>query len=308
MAAAHRLTAALVTGFVEALINELIGIDGEQELALSLLTLGGGEEVAPASAYGSLSRLNLNFIPLSYEQVDYASIRRMHAASSFDDPAEVQEWRQSARATNLTAPAPAGPVTSLAPIPPEALPGGSIEEVIQRRASTRRFAKKSIPFTELSVILDRATRGIPGDFLSEYSQLNDIYLIINRVDGLDPGAYYYRRPAHELELLKAGEFSGRAAYLSLDQELGGDGAVTVFFMADLTPLLAAFGNRAYRAAQMEAGIIGGKVYLASYALKRGATGLTFYDDDVTEFFSPHAAGKSCIFEMAIGVPGKRPLM
>jgi len=29
---------------------------------------------------------------------------------------------------------------------------------------------------------------------------------------------------------------------------------------------------------------------------------------VTEFFSPHAAGKSCIFELSIGVPGKRPLM
>jgi hypothetical protein len=29
--------------------------------------------------------------------------------------------------------------------------------------------------------------------------------------------------------------------------------------------------------------------------------LTFYDDDVTEFFSPHAEGKSAIFVMALGV-------
>jgi hypothetical protein len=59
---------------------------------------------------------------------------------------------------------------------------------------------------------------------------------------------------------------------------------------------------------MESGIIGSKMYIAAYALGRGATGLTFYDDEVTEFFSPHAAGKSCILALAIGVPGKRPLL
>ena len=52
--------------------------------------------------------------------------------------------------------------------------------------------------------------------------------------------------------------------------------------------------------QLEAGIIGGKLYLGAYALRLGATGLTFFDDDVTNFFSPHAAGKSAIFLVAIG--------
>jgi hypothetical protein len=42
------------------------------------------------------------------------------------------------------------------------------------------------------------------------------------------------------------------------------------------------------------------MYLASYAQRLGATGLTFFDDDVTQFFSPHAAGKSTIFLVAIG--------
>jgi hypothetical protein len=110
-----------------------------------------------------------------------------------------------------------------------------------------------------------------------------------------------------MELLKPGEFSAKAAYLTLDQDLGGDACVTFFFMTDLKPVLDAYGSRGYRAAQMEAGVIGGKMYLASYALKRGATGLTFFDDDVTEFFSPHAAGKSCILVVSVGIPAKRPL-
>ena len=61
----------------------------------------------------------------------------------------------------------------------------------------------------------------------------------------------------------------------------------------------------YRAVQLEAGILGGKLYLGAYAQRLGATGLTFYDDEVIEFFSPHAAGKSAIFLMALGKSVKR---
>jgi SagB-type dehydrogenase family enzyme len=201
-----------------------------------------------------------------------------------------------------------GEVFSLAPPPDEQVPAEAIEDVVQRRASTRRFAPRPMPLADLSAIVKRATRGMQTDFLAgDGTPLNDIYAIVNRVEGLPPGAYYYRGKDRALELLKPGDFSKKAAYLTLDQDLGGDAAVTFFFMADLKAVLEAYGNRGYRAAQMEAGIVGGKMYLTAYALKRGATGLTFYDDDVTEFFSPHAAGKSCIFVMVIGIPGKRPL-
>ncbi len=65
------------------------------------------------------------------------------------------------------------------------------------------------------------------------------------------------------------------------------------------------GNRGYRALQLEAGILGGKLYLAAYAQRLGATGLTFHDDDVTNFFSPHAKSKSAIFLVALGRSAQR---
>jgi len=46
--------------------------------------------------------------------------------------------------------------------------------------------------------------------------------------------------------------------------------------------------------------LGGKFYLASYAQNVGVTGLTFYDDAVTEFFSPHAKDKSVMFMVVLG--------
>ena len=107
-----------------------------------------------------------------------------------------------------------------------------------------------------------------------------------------------------LELLEAGEGEGdfrrRAGHLGLGQSLPADAAVNVYFLLDLAPVLERFGNRRYRAAQIEAGILGGKLYLAAYAQGFGATGLTFFDDDVTAFFSPHARGKSVMFLVALG--------
>jgi len=51
----------------------------------------------------------------------------------------------------------------------------------------------------------------------------------------------------------------------------------------------------HNTAQLEAAIIGGKLYLAACSQKLGASGLIFFDDDATDFFSPHAVGKSACF-------------
>jgi SagB-type dehydrogenase family enzyme len=131
-----------------------------------------------------------------------------------------------------------------------------------------------------------------------------LYVIVNAVDGLEPGAYYYRRNDGTLEMLKPGDFRAAATYLDLGQALAGDASAAIFMMADLNSILNRFGNRGYRAVQTEAGIIGGKLYLAAYTLRLGATGLTFFDDAVTTFFLPHAAGKSTIFLVAVGKSAK----
>ena len=73
-------------------------------------------------------------------------------------------------------------------------------------------------------------------------------------------------------------------------------------MTPLEQVLETYGNRGYRAAQFEASIVAGKIYLASYAQGIGASGSTFFDDAVTEFFSPHAEDKSTMIAVGVGVP------
>ena len=157
-------------------------------------------------------------------------------------------------------------------------------------------------------MLDRATRGIPADFLEPPgATLNGLYLIVHAVEGLAAGTYVYHRSERGLEPLREGSFRTEAAYLGLEQALPAQASVNIYCLADLEAVLARFGNRGYRAAQLEGAIIGGKLYLSAYAQRLGATGLTFYDDEVTAFFSPHAAGKSVMFLTAIGHPARKRL-
>jgi len=130
--------------------------------------------------------------------------------------------------------------------------------------------------------------------------LLDLYLIVNAVEGLPSGSYLFSPADQTLTCLQEGAFRQEAGHLCFEQALGADASVVMFFMADLDAVLNHFGNRGYRAAQLEAGIVGGKMYLCAYALGLGASGLTFFDDDVTAFFSPDAAGKRAIFVVALG--------
>jgi SagB-type dehydrogenase family enzyme len=296
MSEAAHLPARIVTAFVDSQVNELLSLDTKREVAFSLVSIGHQPSTLPSPP--QISPLNLPIVPYSQEEVDYPAMRRMHEASSLVSAAEVEALRGQTPSPDF--PAPKGATTSLQ-LSSDSLPTDTIEKVISRRGSTRQFSRDSITLAQLSLLLDRATRGIPADFLERFgTHLNDLYLIVNNVDGLAAGAYVYHWEEKLLELLKPGDFRDKAGFLGLDQQIPADAAVDVFFLADLKKILERYGNRGYRAAQLEAGILGGKLYLAAYAQRLGASGLTFYDDEVINFFSPHARGKSAIFLVALG--------
>lgn len=305
MVEALNLPARLLCGFVDDEVNRLLDLDSQREVAFSMLALGSVPGASPAPP-GEVRPLDLPTVPLSNTEVEYPEMREIHQASSLISSDEVAAWRGRTPVKQI--PIPTGPTVSVRPGSEEEVGRESIETVILRRGSTRRFAREPVTFTELSTMLDIASRNLPADFLDPPgSQLNDVYLIVNDVENLAPGAYFFHRDRRELECLKEGNFRRKAYSLGLEQDLPGDASVDVFFLSDLSPVLERFGNRGYRAVQLESGILGGRLYLAAYAQRLGATGLTFYDDDVSEFFSPHAKTKSAIFLMALGKSAKRQL-
>jgi SagB-type dehydrogenase family enzyme len=300
--ASASISARVVSGFIDARVDRLLGIDAEREASLCLVPLGAH---SPAPDPPEVPSIAPETVPLSKEEVDYPEIRRIRAASVLVSEEEVQAWRAAfARPLSPQSSGTRYPLDLLA----EGIDSGrTLGDVILRRGSTRRFARTAISFPQLSTILDRSTRGVPTDFLGgPGTSLIDVYLIANDVEGLPNGAFYFSPSDRALELLKEGGFRREAGYLCLEQQLGADASVVVFFLADLSRLLDRYGNRGYAAAQLEAGIVGGKIYLCAYALGLGTTGTTFYDDDVTAFFSPHAQGQSAIFAVALGRAARAP--
>ena len=300
VAASEGLGARVITAFLDQAVDRLLGIDGEREGTLCLVALGG--DSPPPTSVGDLTALPYRATPLSAQEVDYPALRRVHRACFLEGEQEVQSLRGAAAAAG-NPPAKGRLLTLRMPSP---LHGPPLGPTIIRRGSTRKFGRVGIGLNVFSVILDRASHGVPMDvFTSEGDSTLDLYVIVNDVEELPAGAYYYRRGEGMLELLKEGEFRADAGHLGLGQALPGDAAACVFFLADLERVLSTLGNRGYRVAQLEAGIMGGKMYLAAFAQEIGATGLTFYDDDVITFFSPHASGKEPIFLMAFGIPKSR---
>lgn len=306
VAEAAAIPARIVLGFADDAVNELLGLDTRREAALACVAVGEGEPV-DASA-GVLQALERHSPPPRSPapfrgEVDYPAIRAAHSASSLATPEEARRWRERAFRRPL-----AGPQGLLVPLAATAgLAPRSVEQTIARRGSTRRFGRVSIAHAALSHILRTAVTELNADFCAgagddrtSTALLSDIYLIVHAVDGLSPGAYLYRRDRDALELLKPGDFRREAGFLDLGQELAADASVNLYALADLGLVVRRLGDRGYRAASLEAAIIGGRVYLSAYALGLGATGLTFFDDDVTAFFSPHAAGKSVLFLTAVG--------
>ena len=197
---------------------------------------------------------------------------------------------------------PSGPLAPIDLPSPRPAAGRALGETILARGSTREFSGEPIAREQLSDCLYHATRGFPAD---APVGLVDLYVTVHAVEGITPGAYAYRPVPHQLEPIRLGDFRRESAFLCLEQPLGGTSSATVFFLADLGRILDGLGNRGYRLANLEAGLIGGRLYLGAYAQRFGATGLTFYDRAVVEFFSPHAAGKDAVFVTALGRAARR---
>jgi SagB-type dehydrogenase family enzyme len=294
-AAAMGLPAKLLIGFVDDHVNHLLGIDGQREASLCVAPIGPAGPLPLAGRVDHVPSLAVETVAGTNEEIQYPEMSRLHAASKLTAPEEVVAWRSPL-------PMPPGQHLGmrypLATGTPNASPLG---QVIRQRGSTRRFAPEAISHAQLSAILVHATTGLTTDFLgpNRPTTLN-LYLIVNAVEGLPAGSYVFSPADQALLCLRGGAFRQEAGHLCFEQALAADASAVMFFMADLDAVLQHFGNRGYRAAQLEAGVIGGKMYLCAYALGLGASGLTFFDDEVTTFFSPDAAGQRAIFVVALG--------
>jgi len=293
--------ARIVQGFEDQTVNELLGVQDEEEATICLSPIGPEGHPSTDRQLKRIDPILPKVQPLSEEETKYAGIWEAHRASFLHTKEEVDNWTKM-RLETSNSERTTYPKIPLPPPMIEATGSRRLGEVILQRGSTRRFSRSPITLSQLSTVLRTSTGPIPRDYLPESENLIKTYFIANAVEGLAPGSYFYSGEQKSLEELKRGELRQMSAYLCLGQPLFGDASVVFFLMTRLREVLEALGNRGYRTAQLEGGIVAGKIYLSAYALGLGASGSTFYDDAVTEFFSPHAKEKNTMIAVGLGIP------
>jgi SagB-type dehydrogenase family enzyme len=339
--ASMKLPTKLIMGYVDDIVDRLLRLEALKEASIVIAPIGIGYCPKSDSKTDSNMQKEIADLPIPKivsvsqgEEIDYPDIWKVHQNSKLLDREDAESWidiqtnstlsgqqiqtnhntssiskqhleqrHQNFELENNTEPIlDRKEMLDVTGTPTRM----TIGEVILRRGSTRRFDKhSSISISTLFSILDSSTRGVPMDVANEQamSSVIDAYLISNSVVGLEPGAYFFNRKLKALDLLKRNASRQISGYLCLGQSLFSDASAVIFLMADLHKVLDELGNRGYRVAQLEAGIIAGKIYLSSYAHSIGASGTTFFDDATTEFFAPHAANRSTMIAVGVGVPG-----
>lgn len=302
-ATGHR--AAAVAGFADGDIVDLLGLEPAWEAPIALAPIGAGD---PAPEPRDVTPIDPETEPVSPDWTDYPAIVEAWRASTLPDGDAASDWRTSAvqaRGTGATTGEGADSI-QLEPVSPETQTRRPLSATIRRRRSCRAYERAGPSHKQVATILDRATRGVPGDWnegAADGLEYNDCYLLATGVEGLPDGSYYYDERTDTLERL--GEATNdQQRHLALNQGWAGQAHVNVYLLADVDAITDELGNRGYRLAQLEAGIVLGRLYLATYAHRDlGGTGLTFFDDAVTEHFAPRAAEQTPMTLFAFGTAG-----
>ena len=296
------LRSSIIIGFRDDEVNNLLGLTFGKEAAIAISPIGIGLGEQSSISIEKIPSINLETTP-STEEVDFPEIWDAHRESSLSNENEVELWNNTEEIAERSLDIKGNSSHPLHQNIYQPNNQPHLDRVILQRGSTRRFRQKPITYNDLSDIIISSTKGIPMDFLKKRgSSIIETYLIINSVENLHSGAYFFDRLTGSLILIKRGEFRNNSGYLCLEQPLFSSASVVFFLMADLQKITDNYGNRGYRAAQFEAGVIAGKIYISAYSSGIGASGSTFYDDAVSNFFLPYSEGRDTMIAIGIGIP------
>ncbi len=169
----------------------------------------------------------------------------------------------------------------------------SFTEVLEGRKSVREYSDRGYTLEELSYLL-HATLGVKKTWRNHITLRTvpsagarhalELFLLINNVDGLEPGLYRY--VALEHKLLKMDTPPSIADGITaecLGQSFVKNTSVTFIWVAVVPRMTWRYSERGYRYLFLDAGHSCQNLYLASEALGGGTCAIGAYDDESINF-------------------------
>jgi SagB-type dehydrogenase family enzyme len=161
-------------------------------------------------------------------------------------------------------------------------------DAIEGRRSVRHYARDPLTLEELA-FLCWSTQGIVEVKAPYYTLRNvpsaggrhafETYLLINRVEGLQPGLYRYLAFSHSLAVIDTGSgIVDRIMSACLGQAFVRSSAVTFIWSAVIYRMAWRYSERAYRLVHLDCGHVCQNLYLAGEQIGCGTCAIGAFDD------------------------------
>jgi len=171
------------------------------------------------------------------------------------------------------------------------VPSMDVRQAMENRTTLRKYTQQEISLNELSYLL-WVTQGVksvtdrPATLRTVPSAGSrhafETYLLINRVESLNPGVYRYSALKHcvyaaNMEV----NITEKVTTACKSQSHIRTSAVTFFWVAVLERMAWRYAERAARYVLLDAGHVCQNLYLAAESIGCGVCGIAAYDDDLT---------------------------
>ena len=189
--------------------------------------------------------------------------------------------------------------------------GPSLWRLLSERRSERRFTDALMEPSELSQLL-WAAQGIsrhgPGIAFRTAPSAGalyplETYLVIHRVESIDPGIYHYDVEYHQLEQLTTGDYRAEIAGAALDQRMAARANVVFVWTSVFERSKWKYRQRAYRYVYLDAGHVAQNLALAAVALGLGTCQIAaLYDEEANRLLGVDGVEESTIYMTVVGKP------
>ena len=194
------------------------------------------------------------------------------------------------------------------------MPEITLAQAINQRKSLRKYSNKPLSLQELSFMLWATcwVKEYHSTIYNEFTRRNvpsagsrhpmECYLLINKVESVQPGLYYYHPLEHTLiKINTSSEIAQEIYQACLEQSMVIEDAVTFIFTA--VPYRASwrYQQRAYRYLYVDVGHIGQNVHLAAEAIEAGACMIgAFVDEAMNHCLGVDGEEEFVIYIAAVG--------
>ena len=191
---------------------------------------------------------------------------------------------------------------------PNATSNTSIEEALFKRRSIREYKDEPLELKEISQIL-WASQGITepergGRTAPSAGALYplEVYVVVRKAEGLEPGVYHYVPKEHKLEKILEGDLSAQLARAALGQVSVKEAAVNMVISAVYGRTTKKYGERGVRYAHLEAGHAAQNVYLQAESLDLGTVTVGAFSDEEVKNLLHLPEEETPLYIMPIGKP------